>query len=63
MFHNPYGGGRYEAGPQGPVLAGYTAYRTDVGDYYNVMPYIPSYIPEKMISRKPYIPDDSKVSV
>ena len=61
MFHNPYNGGRYETSPQGPVVAGYAAYRTDMGDYYNLLPY--TYMPERMISRKPYIPDDSKVCI
>ena len=64
MFHTPYGGGRYESNHQGPVLAGYATYRTDMapGDYYS-MQYVPAYMPDRMISRKPYIPDDSKVCI
>lgn len=64
IFHSPYNGGRYETGPQGAMVAGYTTFRADMApyDYYSIPHYYPTYVSERMVSRKPYIPEESKVS-
>ena len=58
VIHSPYNGGRYEVGPQGAVVAGYAMAPYD---YYSMSPYYSTYVTERMVSRKPYIPDESKV--